>query len=241
MALARTLKFGEQLLLWGDGGSPETFTPLCGFTSLELTVNIETNSTNIPDCDDPDLPAWLKSSEVSKQMQLGGSGVIDTNALNAFKQWIMEGGERNFRWLTDGDEHSESNGYWEAPGILSAYGQTGERGTEWNQNVTILLNGRPNYVDLSTVPQPSVLPAITGTLEVGEVLTVSDGTWSPTPTSYGYAWFRNGAAIPGADQATYTLDPADEGAMIRARVTAINASGSFTSSSASVGPILPTP
>ena len=239
MALARTLKFGEQLLLWGDGADPEEFTPLCGFTSLELTVNVETNSTNVPDCDAPDLPAWLVSSEVSKQMQLGGSGVIDTNALDAFNDWIMEGGEKNFRWLTNSPTNPEANGYWAAPGIMSAYGQTGERGQLWNQSTTILLNGAPTRVNLNVLPAPTVIPAITGTAEVGELLTVSNGTWTGTPTSYTYRWTRNGSVIPGAVTGTYTLVPADEGATIRARVTAINASGSFTSSSNTVGPVAP--
>lgn len=239
MALAKTIKFGEQLLLWGDGESPETFTPLCGFTSLELTVNIETNSTNVPDCDDPDLPAWLKSSEVSKQMQLGGSGVIDASALDAFNDWILAGGEKNFRWLTNSVASPEANGYWEAPGILSAYGQTGERGQEWNHSTTILLNGQPNRVNLNAVPLPTVAPAITGTPQVGEELTVSNGTWSPSADSYAYTWLRNGIVIPGTTTAAYTLVPADEGATIRARVTAVNTSGSFTASSNVVGPVVP--
>lgn len=239
MALTRVLEFGEQLLLWGDGASPETFVPLCGFTNLTLTVNIETNTNNVPDCDDPSLPAWLHSSEVSKQMQLGGNGVIDTNVLAEFNEWIMNGGPKNFRWLTNSANHPEANGYWEAPGILGSYGQTGERGQLWTHETTILLNGRPNRVDLNAAPVPTVVPAITGVVEVGEILTVSNGTWSNSPTSYGHAWYRNGALITGANAATYTLAPADEGAMIRARVTAINASGSFTSSSNEVGPVAP--
>lgn len=237
MALAKTIKFGEQVLLWGDGLTPETFTPLCGFTSLELTVNIETNSTNVPDCDDPDLPAWLISSEVSKQMQLGGSGVIDADVLDAFNDWILNGGEKNFRWLTNSAKNPTANGYWEASGILSAYSQTGERGQEWNESATILLNGQPNRVDLSVVPTPTAAPEITGTAEVGETLTVSNGTWSGSPTSYTYVWTRNGSVIAGESAATYDLVAADEGATIRARVTAVNAAGSFTSSSNTVGPV----
>jgi hypothetical protein len=237
MALAKTLDFGEQLLLWGDGGSPtETFTPLCGFTSLTLTVNIETNSVNVPDCDDPELPAWLVSREVSKQMQLSGNGVIDTDVLDAFNAWILEGGEKTFRWMTDG-KNDEANGYWEASGILSAYSQSGERGNLWTQDTTILLNGAPDRVDLNAAPFATVAPAITGTTEVGDVLTVSDGTWSNSPDSYAYAWYRNGSKISGAATDTYTLQAGDEGATIRARVTATNTSGSRTVTSNSVGPV----
>jgi len=239
MALAKVIKFGEQILLWGDGADPEEFTPLCGFTSLELTVNIETNSNNVPDCDDPELPAWLVSSEVSKQMQIGGSGVIDADALDRFNDWILEGGEKNFRWLTNSATNTEANGYWEAPGIMSAYGQTGERGQLWSQSTTILLNGRPNRVNLNVAPSPLTSPVLSGTAEVGELLTVTNGTWSNTPTSYTHRWTRNGTLIPAATASTYTLVPADEGALIRSRVTAINASGSFTASSNTLGPVAP--
>lgn len=236
MALAKVIKFGEQMLLWGDGGSPEVFTPFCGFTSLELTVNIETNSTNIPDCDDPDLPAWLASDEVSKQMQLGGSGVIDSAVLDRLNDWILDGGEIMFRWLTNSTANPEANGYWEAPGILSNYGQTGERGQRWNHSVTILLNGRPTRVEIPPAPSPSARPVVSGTPQVGQTLTTTDGTWSGSPT-FTYAWLRNGAVIPGATSATYVLDAADEGANIQSRVTATNVGGNFTSTSLSVGPV----
>jgi hypothetical protein len=144
MALAKTLRFGQQLLLIGNGAEPEVFAPLCGFTSLNLTVNIETSSTNIPDCEDPDLPAWLASDEVSKQMVLGGQGVLDTDAVQIEEDWILEGGEKNFRWLREGSA-ANGGGYWSAPGILSTYEQTGERGQRWNRNVGITLNGRPTF------------------------------------------------------------------------------------------------
>lgn len=145
MALAKTLTFGQQMLLVGDGATPtENFSALCGFTSLNLTVNIETNSTNVPDCDDPDLPSWLMSDEVSKQMVLGGQGVLDTDAVQIEEDWILAGGEKNVRWLRDGLA-ANGGGYWQAPGILTTYEQTGERGQRWNRNVGITLNGRPTF------------------------------------------------------------------------------------------------
>ena len=42
----------------------------------------------------------------------------------------------------------------------------------------------------SGTPVNSVRPAISGTAQVGQWLSVSNGTWSPTPTSYAYAWHR---------------------------------------------------
>lgn len=144
MAQAKTLKFAQQLLMLGDGESPEVFAAPCGFTSLNLSVNIETASVNVPDCDDPDLPAWLQSDEVSKQMVVGGSGVIDTDALQDWRAWLMQGGEKNVRWFTAGTAVN-GGGYWQAPGILTQYEETGERGQRWQTNIQITLNGAPTW------------------------------------------------------------------------------------------------
>ncbi len=145
MAQAKTLKFGQKSLLLGDGALPtEAFEAPCGFESLNLVVNIETNTTNIPDCDDPDLPAWLASDEVSKQMVLGGEGVLDTDAYQLWRTWLMDGGEKNVRWLTDGTG-ANGGGYWEAPGILTTYEENGERGSRWQLSVGVTLNGKPTF------------------------------------------------------------------------------------------------
>lgn len=147
MAQAKTIRFAGQLLMLGDGATPtEVFAAPCGFTSLNLTVNIETNSTNVPDCGDPDLPAWLESDEVSKQMVVGGSGVIDTDAMQIWREWLLAGGEKNVRWFTTGTA-ANGGGYWQAPGILSTYEETGERGQRWQVNIGVTLNGRPTWTD----------------------------------------------------------------------------------------------
>jgi hypothetical protein len=62
---------------------------------------------------------------------------------------------------------------------------------------------------------------------VGTVCSVTNGNWAGVPTSYAYAWYRNGVAIGGATAATYTLVSADTGGkQITAVVTATNATGS---------------
>lgn len=73
----------------------------------------------------------------------------------------------------------------------------------------------------SKKPVNSVAPAITGTETVGEVLTLSDGTWSNSPT-YLRIWKRDGVVIAGETGTTYTLAAEDEGAVISASVVATN-------------------
>lgn len=86
-------------------------------------------------------------------------------------------------------------------------------------------------------PFCTVAPEITGTTVEGDTLTVSQGTWANSPTSYAYQWIRDGFAISGATASTYVLVSVDVGHTIAAAVTATNSTGSVTADSGAVGPV----
>lgn len=86
-------------------------------------------------------------------------------------------------------------------------------------------------------PTNTALPEITGTPQVGQELSASDGTWTGSPTTFAYQWERDGTPITGATSSTYELEAADEGAMITVTVTASNANGSASAQSEAVGPV----
>lgn len=86
----------------------------------------------------------------------------------------------------------------------------------------------------AVAPTYTALPAITGSAEDMQTLTVSNGTWNGTPTpTFTYQWLRcskanNGCkAIESATQATYKVTTADIAARLTAQVKAENAGGSF--------------
>lgn len=102
--------------------------------------------------------------------------------------------------------------------------------------VTVTLSR--SIVDPIAFPRNTVAPAITGTPTVGEILTVSDGTWTGEATiSYTYAWYRDGVVIPNETTDEYTLQGADEDTLIYAVVTATNDLGVSSAQSNTVGPI----
>jgi subtilisin family serine protease len=86
-------------------------------------------------------------------------------------------------------------------------------------------------------PVNAVLPAVSGQAGQGQTLTVSNGTWSNSPTSYAYQWLRcdtGGASctsIATATSASYVVASADVGSTLRATVTATNAGGSASATS----------
>jgi hypothetical protein len=94
-----------------------------------------------------------------------------------------------------------------------------------------------------TLPAPhnSAVPAIGGTLTVGDILSTTKGTWSGSPTSYVYHWQdcdatgKNCANISGATATTYTLKTSDAGHTIRVTVTATNTGGSTAANSQPTG------
>lgn len=147
MAQAKTITFGKQMMLLGDGATPtEVFAAPCGFDSLTMTINIETSDSNVLDCADPDLPAWLISDEVSKQMTLQGSGILDISAQKIWREWSTEGGEKNVRWVKN-TTSAEGGGHYQAPAILSSYEEQGERGQRWKISVGLKLQGKPVWTD----------------------------------------------------------------------------------------------
>jgi hypothetical protein len=98
----------------------------------------------------------------------------------------------------------------------------------------------------ATTPVNTVLPALSGSVVVGGVLSVSKGTWSNSPSSYGYQWENCNASganctpISGATSASYTVTLAAVGSTLRATVTARNAGGGASATSAASG-LVPDP
>lgn len=74
---------------------------------------------------------------------------------------------------------------------------------------------------------------------VGEVLTTTNGTWTGSPTSFAYQWQHCAASactnITGATSSTYTIQSSDVGDTIDVIVTASNAGGSASQTSAPTG------
>ena len=87
------------------------------------------------------------------------------------------------------------------------------------------------------LPDAQALPVVSGTPAVGKSLSASTGSWSWSPTGYAYQWERCKAAagcvpISGATGATYPVVAADAGNELEVVVSATNAAGTGTATSA---------
>lgn len=240
MATLQSIRFGEQMLLIGDGADPEVFSAPCGINSLTKSTSTNTSDVDLPDCDDPDLVVWLGIDEVSKRMTLTFSGTIAQQALAMWQEWELDGGTRNVRWMRN-LTNPDLRGYLGGPALLTEFEETSEARGRYTFTGTIIFDGKPVWVSLPAAPVAGTV-TFTGTLADTEVQTAVPGTWTGSPT-YTYQWERspNGSngwvEIAAATAATYTAVTADVGNYLRVKVTGTNAGGSTVAYSASRGPV----
>ena len=92
---------------------------------------------------------------------------------------------------------------------------------------------------LTIAPPPALvaytLPAIIGTVAVGNTVTVDPGEWSPAPTGYRYQWLANGIRIKGATGTSFKIPAVLVGTHLTVLVTA--AGTGFTSAEATSSPM----
>jgi hypothetical protein len=106
-------------------------------------------------------------------------------------------------------------------------------------------SGPTAVVTPSAAPTNTARPTVAGEPEVGQELTAEDGTWTNSPTSFGYQWQRCDvdaiacAAVVGATGKTYGVRAADVGFRLRVAVTARNANGAGSALSAPSGIVVP--
>lgn len=93
-----------------------------------------------------------------------------------------------------------------------------------------------------TPPAPvnSVAPTLGGSAAIGGTATCTTGSWSPTPSSYTYAWDADGTPISGATASTHVIGEA-AGVDLTCTVTATNVTGSNSATSVPVTVTLPPP
>lgn len=155
------------------------------------------------------------------QLILRAGGAVGNNNNYAFKE------ERS-----DGANGGAGSVFYNR-GMITGPKRPGGRNEDFDLEVfTLALQQEEIVVNAATSGNPPILtvsPAITGVAEVGEILSLSNGTFTGDAViTYTYRWFAGGVAIANESGNSLTLTSAMLGKVITARVTATNASGSAT-------------
>ena len=166
----------------------------------------------------PTAPSNLTVPVVSGTVEVGQTLFSTTGT------WEGNPESYAFQWQADGVDIAGATG----SSYLLLVGDTGAVITS---NVTAINDiGYSSAESVGTapvtaVPINTVIPAITGTAQEGELLTCSTGTWSNTPLSYAYQWLLDDVEIVAATSNTYTPVTGDVGGTLTCEVIASNAVG----------------
>lgn len=143
MAQPRTLSFRNFKIYISDTDSPGVYTAPCGFNQKALTITADTSDVNVPDCDNPEDPAWVERAVTALSAVVNGSGVMAMASLATWRAWMLAATARTVRVQFD-DTGANGGGYYEGDAILQELGHAVQLGADGNKaqlNVNIISTG----------------------------------------------------------------------------------------------------
>lgn len=111
MAAPEIKSFKEYILEVGTVANNATTwaSMTCGFSQKATTMSAATSTATLPDCDNPENPAWESTGVSSLAAQITGSGVMAIEASPMWDEWFDSGESRPVRRRIPGVGYREGN------------------------------------------------------------------------------------------------------------------------------------
>lgn len=142
MAQPTVLTGTKLLILVGNGADPEVFSQPCGLTTRTFDLAASTNTTLIPDCDEPDAPAWEAKDVNALSATVSGSGVMAVESFDIWNDWFMGATAKNLQIKLD----NAALGHWAGSFILTSLKYGGQRGQKVTVDITLVNDGAVVWV-----------------------------------------------------------------------------------------------
>lgn len=136
---------GSLVAIYLEGSTPGVFVKPCGLTQHQATFTKNMNEVDVPDCDDPDLPAWTEREVSALDFSANGSGVLAAEAVQTW--WdAFNSTEAILARVYIGKPDDIVNGhYWEGQVHVSQFEVGGTRGERANASVSIVSHGEMTF------------------------------------------------------------------------------------------------
>jgi predicted secreted protein len=123
----------------GDGATPETFTHPCLInTKRGVKFTNTLNKQIVPDCNNPDDPAWQAVIKDALTCAISGAGMLDTAAVASYDAWFRSSTGKNVQvWLG-------ALGYWQGSFQLSDFEVSGDRNVYADVTIALESDGIVN-------------------------------------------------------------------------------------------------
>src|SRR3984885_340461 len=204
-----------------------------GTTATKVSVGVYSNSGGKPgsllasgSIASPKAGAW-------NAVSVGSASI--TQGTTYWLALLPTGGQLNYPDSTG--QSGAAASYVESSSGLTSLPANYAPGDEWSASPASFY-AMGSSAAAPAAPSNSGVPVVSGSAVEGQTLSTSNGSWSNSPTSFGYQWQDcnssggSCANIAGATSASYTLGSGDVGDTVRSVVTAKNSGGSGSATSA---------
>lgn len=148
MALAKVLAGKSLLIKVSDGAGTPVFAHPCLINAARgIDFTAETNDTRIPDCDDPELIAWIKREKVSMSGSISGAGVLNTTDTEFYFSWVKSPDPIAVRVEFSGVVLADGGGWFAGNFHCTQFGVSGDLGDYVQANIGLVSDGDIAWVD----------------------------------------------------------------------------------------------
>lgn len=136
---------GSLVAIYLEGTPAGTFIKPCGLTEHTATFSKNMNEVDVPDCDNPDLPAWIEREVSSLDFAASGSGVLAAEAVGTW--WTAYNKTEPIKArVYIGKPDDVANGhFWEGQVHISEFEVGGTRGERANVSVSLVSHGEMTF------------------------------------------------------------------------------------------------
>ncbi len=134
---------GTKLLIQlGDDLSPASFAHDCMInTERGISFASDTNRIIVPDCDNPNDPAWSEVMKDGLSVTINGSGIMHLTTITTWDTWFQNDTFKDVRV----NLNETGGGYWEGVAKLTSWEISGTRNDKATVSVTIESHGKFEY------------------------------------------------------------------------------------------------
>lgn len=143
MATLVPIKFGDEAILFGDGATPtEAFTEPCGIVGRSRNFSINTQSDDLPDCDDPDIVGFDSPYKISVGESIDIQFIASATLEPLLVDLAYDDAETNIRYSIN---KGTRTGYYAGKAILTALSFSSERRGNVTGTGTLSWTAKPTW------------------------------------------------------------------------------------------------
>ncbi len=136
---------GSHVAIFLEGTPAGTYVRPCGLTDHTLSFSKNTNTVTVPDCDDPDLPAWIERETESIDFTASGSGVLAAEAVDDWYAAFESTATVNARIYVGKPDDTAKGRFWQGRVHVTGFEVSGTRGNKAQVSVSIESDGELTF------------------------------------------------------------------------------------------------